>query len=137
MVKMVKMVEMKLRSHTHLAHAASLATMNTHLRCRPGDLALVIRDTDAGKVVHCVELASATERAAFGIGDSNGPVWRIDRECLWADWRQGGRDIPLPYCPDAALVPIRPKPGKSAPSQRLAQPVPDQDVDEVITLSLE
>ncbi len=75
---------------------------------------------DAGKVVHCVELASATERAAFGNGDSNGPVWRIDRECLWADWRQGGRDIPLPYLPSTPRsLPIRPKPGKSAPSQRL------------------
>jgi hypothetical protein len=80
----------------------------TNLRCRPGDLALVIRDTDAGKMVTCIELLDARERAAFGIGDDNGPVWRIDRDCQWADWRQGGREIPLPFCPDAALVPIRP-----------------------------
>jgi hypothetical protein len=86
------------------------------LRCRPGDLALVIRDTDAGKIVHCLELASATERAAFGMGEDNGPVWRIDRECMWADWKQGGRELALPYCPDAALVPIRPEPQECSQS---------------------
>jgi hypothetical protein len=84
--------------------------MNT--RCRQGDLALVIRDTDAGKVVTCVELLNARERLLLGVGDSNGPVWRIDRDCMWADWAEEGREIPLPYCPDSALVPIRPQPGE-------------------------
>src|ERR1700689_1434875 len=84
----------------------------TRLRCRPGDLALVIRDSDAGKVVTCVELADEYERATLGISDSNGPVWRIDRHCMWADGSQSGREIPLPYCPDSALVPIRPQPGE-------------------------
>jgi hypothetical protein len=29
----------------------------------------------------------------------NGPVWRIDRCCMWNNWDEG--EIPLPYCPDA------------------------------------
>ena len=82
--------------------------MNT--RCQPGDLALVIRDTDAGKVVTCIELVDESERTALGMWASNGPIWRIDRNCMWADWNDGGREIPLPYCPDSALLPIRPRP---------------------------
>jgi hypothetical protein len=80
----------------------------TALRCRPGDLALVIRDTDAGKLVTCIELADQHERALLGIVESNGPVWRIDRDCMWADWKRHGKEIPLPFCPDSALIPIRP-----------------------------
>jgi hypothetical protein len=79
-------------------------------RCKRGDLALVIRDTDAGKIVTCIELLSARERLVSGVGDSNGQVWRIDRDCMWADGRQEGREIPLPYCPDSALVSIQPGP---------------------------
>lgn len=86
--------------------------MSANIRCQPGDLALVIRDMDAGKVVTCIELADPAERAALGIVDSNGPVWRIDRECMWADWSDGGRERPLPYCPDAALTPIHPRPNQ-------------------------
>jgi hypothetical protein len=84
--------------------------MNTKLRCRPGDLALVLRSTDAGKLVTCLALADERERAAFNIADSNGPVWRIDRDCMWADWSKSGVEIPLPYAPDSALLPIRPEP---------------------------
>jgi hypothetical protein len=80
------------------------------MRCRVGDLALVIRDTDAGKVVTCVALADESERSKLGMGDHNGPVWRIDRDCMWADHSRGGLEIPLPYCPDSALMPIRPEP---------------------------
>jgi hypothetical protein len=82
----------------------------TRLRCRPGDLALVIRDSDAGKVVTCIELADESERSKLGMCDLNGPVWRIDRDCMWADHSSGGLEIPLPYCPDSALMPIRPEP---------------------------
>ena len=84
--------------------------MNSPLRCRPGDLALVIRDTDAGKVVTCVALADESERSELRMGDLNGSVWRIDRDCMWADHSPGGLEIPLPYCPDSALMPIRPEP---------------------------
>jgi len=48
--------------------------MNSPLRCRPGDLALVIRDTDAGKVVTCVALADESERSEPGMGDLNWPA---------------------------------------------------------------
>jgi hypothetical protein len=81
--------------------------MHTGVRCRPGDLALVLRSTGAGKVVTCLALLTETERAALDIGDSNGPVWRIDRECVWNNWNDG---VMLPYCPDSALMPIRPEP---------------------------
>jgi hypothetical protein len=84
--------------------------MNAKLRCRPGDLALVLRSPDWGKLVTCIELIGEDERITFGIGDDNGPVWRIDRKCMWADWGRGGLEIPLPYAPDSALMPIRPEP---------------------------
>jgi hypothetical protein len=81
--------------------------MNAQLRCRSGDLALVLRSTDAGKLVTCLALITEQERATVGIADHNGPVWRIDRECVWNDWDEG---VMLPYCPDSALLPIRPEP---------------------------
>ena len=81
--------------------------MNAKFRCQRGDLALVLRSTDAGKVVTCLALADERERAAFNMADDNGPVWRIDRECVWNDWDEG---MMLPYCPDSALLPIRPEP---------------------------
>jgi hypothetical protein len=81
--------------------------MNAQLRCRSGDLALVLRSTDAGKLVTCLALITEQERATIGIADHNGPVWRIDRECVWNDWDEG---VMLPYCPDSALLPIRPEP---------------------------
>lgn len=81
--------------------------MNAKPICRPGDLALVLRSTDAGKLVTCLKLLTEQERATIGISDDNGPVWRIDRECVWNDWDEG---MMLPYCPDSALLPIRPEP---------------------------
>jgi len=84
--------------------------MTAKLRCQPGDLALVLRSPDWGKLVTCIELIGEDERITFGIGDGNGPVWRVDRECMWADWGRGGLEIPLPYAPDSALMPIRPEP---------------------------
>jgi hypothetical protein len=73
-------------------------------------LALVLRSPDWGKLVTCIALIGEDERITFGIGDDNGPVWRIDRKCMWADWGRGGVEIPLPYCPDTSLMPIRPEP---------------------------
>ncbi len=84
--------------------------MNARLRCRPGDLALVLRSPDWGKLVTCIELIGEDERITFRIGDGNGPVWRIDRTCMWADWSRSGLEVPLPYAPDSALMPIRPEP---------------------------
>ena len=84
--------------------------MTAKLRCQPGDLALVLRSPDWGKLVTCIELIGEDERITFGIGDDTGPVWRIDRKCMWADWGRGGLEIPLPYAPDSALMPIRPEP---------------------------
>jgi hypothetical protein len=103
--------------------------MNAKLRCRPGDLALVLRSTDAGKLVTCLALANEQERAAVNIADNNGPVWRIDRCCMWNNWDEG--EIPLPYCPDAALLPIRPRPGLLD-----EEPMPDlSDIDRVHQLA--
>jgi hypothetical protein len=84
--------------------------MNAKLRCREGDLALVLRSTDAGRLVTCLALADERERVAFDIDPDNGPVWRIDRCCMWNNWSEG--EIPLPYCPDSALLPIRPRPDR-------------------------
>jgi hypothetical protein len=64
----------------------------------------VLRSTDAGKVVTCIELIGDSHITA-----ANGPVWLIDRDCMWADWSRGGLETPLPYCPDSALLPIRPQ----------------------------
>ena len=95
--------------------------MIAQLRCRPGDLALVLRSTDAGKLVTCLALITEQERATIGIADHNGPVWRIDRECVWNDWDEG---VMLPYCPDSALLPIRPEPGPLA-EEPMHQPSDD------------
>lgn len=89
--------------------------MTTKLRCRPGDLALVLRGTYAGAIVTCIALALERERASFDIADSNGPVWRIDRCMLW---NNGHGKVPLPYAPDSALLPIRPQPEVSDESER-------------------
>jgi hypothetical protein len=75
--------------------------LNIRLRCRQGEFALVLRSTDAGKLA----LADEGERAEFGIADHNVPVWRIDRDCMWAHWSQEGQEIPLAYAPDCALMP--------------------------------
>jgi len=98
--------------------------MNSKLRCRSGDLALVLRSTDAGKLVTCLSLTDERERAAFSIGDNNGPVWRIDRCCMWNNWDEGA--IPLPYAPDAALLPIHPRPD-------LLDEEPMPDVSDILT----
>ena len=79
----------------------------TSPRCRPGDLAVVLRGTYAGAIVNCIALALEGERASFDIADNNGPVWRIDRCMLW---NSGDGKIPLPYAPDSALLPIGPPP---------------------------
>ena len=81
--------------------------MKSTLRCAPGDLALVLRSPDAGKLVTCLALADESERTAVNIDGNNGPVWRIDRCCMWNNWDEDG--IPLPYAPDAALMPIHPR----------------------------
>lgn len=99
--------------------------MNSKPRCAPGDLALVLRSTDAGKLVTCLSLTDERERAAFNIADHNGPVWRIDRCCMWNNWDVG--EIPLPYAPDDALLPIRPQPDLLD-----EEPMPDlSDMDRV------
>jgi hypothetical protein len=101
------------------------------LRCRPGGLALVLRSTDAGKLVTCLALADERERAAFNIDDANGPVWRIDRQCVWNDWDEG---VMLPYCPDSALLPIggEPDPLDTACTRRRDDPYTTVSCEKVV-----
>ena len=78
----------------------------------------MLRSTDAGKLVTCPALLTETECAALDIADSNGPVWRIDRECVWNNWDEG---VMLPYCPDSALMPIRPQPDEDESERKQAR----------------
>ena len=78
------------------------------MNCKQGDLALVIRGRDAGKMLTCLELM--TGGANIGGYFMRGDIWRVDRPISWFVY---GLDVAereefVPYCCDALLMPIRP-----------------------------
>lgn len=55
------------------------------MNCREGDLALIIRGRDAGKMVTCLRLVRAgelvpTSRCPAPVNDRSLPAWHVDRE---------------------------------------------------------
>jgi hypothetical protein len=79
------------------------------MKCRPGDLALVIRGTFAGSLVTCIRLESDQKLDALGVALDSRPTWLVDKSLEWGlganpDHRR------MPYAPDASLLPIRPEP---------------------------
>ena len=101
--------------------------MNT--RCRPGDIALVIKGLFAGSVVTVIELVSEELLREIGVIDR--PVWVVDR---FLDWGCG--DAPdasrLPLAPDSALLPIRPEPDPCESEREESVPAPDvSDMDHI------
>jgi hypothetical protein len=77
--------------------------MNT--RCRPGDLALVLRGLYAGYIVTVIELADEELLDALGVAENSRPCWVTDKELDW------GFDDEYRWAlaPDISLMPIRPE----------------------------
>ena len=77
--------------------------MNT--RCRPGDLALVIKGLYTGCVVTVIRLADEGLLRELRITDR--PCWLTDK---WLDWDETLDGVHWPIAPDTSLLPIRPEP---------------------------
>jgi hypothetical protein len=102
--------------------------MNTP-RCRPGDLALVIKGLFAGSMVTTIELAPEELLREIGVIDR--PVWRVDR---FLDWGCGEDPDAsrLPLAPDSALLPISPEPEPCEIEREESVPAPDlSDMDRI------
>jgi len=88
------------------------------LRCKAGDLALVIRGDDQGirnigKLATCLALE---DPPTVRVLKFHGRIWRIDRRLTWRH-RKSRVSFESSYCPDAFLLPIRP----DAVDQNVAQ----------------
>jgi hypothetical protein len=78
--------------------------MNT--RCRPGDLALVLRGLFAESVVTVIELADEELLDAVGVADISRPCWVTDKALDW-----GPQDeYRWTLAPETSLMSIRPEP---------------------------
>lgn len=87
------------------------------LRCRPGDLAVVVKALSipehVGRFVIVERLADSSEYAS---GYVNGAVWAVRSAAggLLKCWFPSGRIayVPVVFCADAHLRPIRPNEGE-------------------------
>lgn len=79
------------------------------MRCRPGDVALVLRGLYAGSVVTVLELADKGLLDELGVADNSRPCWVTDKPLDW------GFDDEYRWAlaPDISLMPIRPEPEPS------------------------
>lgn len=76
------------------------------LRCKPGDLALVIAgEGNIGKMVTCLRLEDPIFADSV-ISHRLGSIWKIDRELIWTT---NMRVVHIPYYPDEQLLPITPE----------------------------
>lgn len=76
------------------------------MKCKPGDMAIVIggtKGTQIGRVVTCIRLLERHEHFAR---EQGGPVWLVDTE-LWWDGSRGLTQQPWAF--DKWLLPINPK----------------------------
>jgi hypothetical protein len=73
------------------------------LNCKSGDLALIVRGEETGKMVTCIRLEDPGCRFR---PELRGCVWLIDRELEWTSNK--GNSYLGAYCPDEYLMPIRP-----------------------------
>ena len=74
------------------------------MKCKKGDMALIIKGYDTGKMVTCQSLLGSETNPL--IAPNLGPVWLIDRQIGWVS--VNGGIIQLPWCPDSQLMPITP-----------------------------
>ena len=93
-------------------------------RCRPGDLALVIKGLFAGSMVTVIEQESEERLRAVGVADHCRPLWRVD---WWLDWGCGEDPdaARLPIAPDSALLLIRAEPDPCETEREESVPAPD------------
>ncbi len=75
-------------------------------RCRPGDLALVLRGLYTGCLLTVIELADEELLDEIGVTDNSRPCWVTDKPLDWGDQDQ----FRWTLAPDSALLPIRPEP---------------------------
>ena len=71
------------------------------MNCKPGDLALVVKGRNRGKVVTCVRLLNGGTQLEHGVIRDDEAVWELDRVLSWPEGAAAA------IC-DHALMPIRP-----------------------------
>jgi len=77
------------------------------MNCKSGDLALVVKGMNVGKMVQCIRLFEGdTYRGVTGFERSN-PFWLLDREVVWKNTITGEL-FNVDMLPDSSLLPIRP-----------------------------
>ena len=94
------------------------------MRCKPGDLAVVVKSTagNEGKIVRCIRLMTSQECDAFGY--RRGPIWKV--EGVLKTHRYNGTEWALTdCCPDEILSPIR-DPGDDAVDETLVRKTSSQ-----------
>jgi hypothetical protein len=79
------------------------------VRCRPGDLALIVRGMFAGSLVTCIRLETDETLDELGVALHSRPTWLVDRPLEWGLGTDPDH-VRMPYSPDASLLPIRPEP---------------------------
>lgn len=100
-------------------------------RCKPGDLALVIRGRQRGKSV--TVLAPATEEEVleniykvlgvrFGGVMNRGQLWKVDLPITWSGLGHPDKVCMVAYAPDENLLPITPD-EKVKQEQKKEEPV--------------
>lgn len=86
-------------------------------RCKPGDLALVIKGRQTGKTVKVIAPAPDEEvieaiRIVMGVKFKSvidqGQLWRIDLPITWSNMADPNSGCMVAYAPDNNLVPITP-----------------------------
>ena len=75
------------------------------MNCKPGDLALVVKGRNRGKVVTCVRLLNGGPQLEQGVIRDDEAVWELDRVLSWPEG-------PAAAICDHGLMPIRPLPGE-------------------------
>lgn len=75
------------------------------MNCQPGDLAIVIKGRhNAGKVVRCIKIVTATEFPVARVAQKHFPMWQVNRPLLWhKKWIGPVATIEIPFVPDRFL----------------------------------
>lgn len=69
--------------------------------CKPGDLAIVTKGSNMGKIVQCLYTVDPkTIKLGRVRAKKNLIWWRVDRDMETPEW-------PAPYIPDRVLCPLR------------------------------
>ena len=105
------------------------------MKCRPGDLALVIKGRFAGSLVTCIHLESDEKLDALGVALHSRPTWFVDKSLEWGCGANPDHTR-MPYAPDASLLPIRPEPNPCETEREESVRAPDLgDMDRVYRMT--